>query len=795
MTVLVIVESPGKTKTIAKILGSGHVVQASVGHIRDLPAKSMGVDTSTWAPTYEATNQKSINNLKYHAKSASNVVLATDNDREGEAIAWHIAKVLGLNPEQCDRISFTEITSKAINEAMRNKGRINMRMVAAQEARRVVDRVLGYTISPALSDHLSMYTSLSAGRVQSVALKIVALREIAIREFVITDHYVLACGLQKDGVKFDAVWDFKKHFKGTPIPADINGGRDDYWTNKQELDALASQIKQSPKVKVVDVEEKPSKSKPPPPFITSTFQMACSSKYKIPPAKAMQYAQSLYEKGFITYMRTDTPNLSDDAISDVRAYLSRWCLAKGVDEKDYIPSSPNKWKSKEDAQEAHEAIRPTNLRNMGEEISDALEKKIYLLIFQRTVASQMANAVFDTTRAELQTAATCDGRPMVLTARGKVLKKPGWKAFLAKDDADTEEDNSKEQTEARLPALDLGTVLSCDTVRTDEKKTAPPSRFTSASLVKALESEGIGRPSTYASIMSTIIQRQYVEVIDKKTDKLQVTEKGLAVFNVLDPAFTFMDISYTKTTELQLDDIQAGKLRYRDFLQRFYSGFSKEANRFHEVGDQRSSAPVCPTCETRKLRKVKNKKRPGHTWLCKGYFDKECNGAFPDANGQPDLNYKPPTSTNHACPKCNKGLTRYYNDGSFAFSCKACKVKIPGDESTPDYDAFRKHERELESALSCPECSSGKIVKRSSKRGYFYSCNQFPDCSVTMKPDSKGAADIEGYKSAKAELEKAPTCKKCKKGKMIERKSSRGNFLGCNRYPKCKNRDDVKEPA
>jgi DNA topoisomerase-1 len=793
MSILFIVESPGKIKKISSILGHKYNVQASIGHIRDLPAKQMGINPETWAPTYENTNVKSIQNLKNHAKTATDVIIATDDDREGEAIGWHIAKVLGLDPRVCRRVVYSEITKKAIDLAISNESKIDMRKVAAQEARRFLDRILGYTISPLLSDCLPNFTGLSAGRVQSVALKIVALRELAINDFIVTEHFTLQAMFEKDSKVFKASWDFKKHFGDHGLPSNINSGNDDYWLNRNEMMVMVNNIQSKPDCVVKDIEQKESKSKAPAPFITSTFQMACSTQLKITPKKAMEFAQKLYEDGLITYMRTDNPNLSDDAIADCRNFIEKWCIGRQFEPGQYLPTTPNKWKSKGGAQEAHEAIRPVDISETGRSISDPDKKRVYQMIFKRTIACQMEVASFDVTTAYIETQAVCGGKKVTLTAKGKFMTFAGWKAFIS--DVTEYNDKADEGDDQDLPSLSINEKLRATEAAAIAKKTSPPPRYTEATLIRALEKEGVGRPSTYASIIDTIMRREYVEVLDKKTSKLGATKKGIAVYEAMDKEFDFMDIKYTKNTEEDLDKVAGGQLQFKAFMTEFYRSFSVQAKDFQIIADKRSGAEVCPLCDKHKLKKFKNKKSPGFSWLCKGRFSEDandkCTAIYPDIKGSPNLNAKPPVGTDHKCPKCSKELTRFHRDEKFTFGCRDCKVYIPGDDDKPDYKVYEAKQEARNHASTCPECNTGKLIEHNGLYGAYFSCDFYPKCTVKMQIDDNGKPDIEKFSTKKAELELLPFCKKCKKGKMKKRKSPKGEFLGCTNFPKCKASEEI----
>lgn len=791
MKTLFIVESPGKVKTISKLLGPSYNVQASIGHLRDLPKRNLGVDTNSWKATYENTNEKAIQNLKKNLKLCQKVVLATDDDREGEAIAWHIAKVLNLDVASTDRVTFSEITKSALQKAIAKTHKIDMKKVAAQEARRILDRILGYKVSRPLNLYLAQYGGLSAGRVQSVAVKIVAQRELDILNFVSTEHFKLYGNFAVDGVNFKAEWDYKKHFDNKPPPPTINGGEFEYWTHRSELEKYASDINRSPSCRVIDVEKKSVSRKPPAPFITSSFQMACSNKFKLPPKDSMMIAQKLYEAGYITYMRTDNPNLSEETIEHVNSYIEEWCKEKGFEPYKYKLDKPNTWKAKGDAQEAHEAIRPTSFDKDGEDITDPVQKKVYQLIFKRTVACQMASAVYDNTKALIETSAKSGHKNIALTAKGNVLKFSGWKAFISGDDSDIEENDDEQSSE--LPDIVTGETFDCSKSVIEVKNTKPPSRFTEASLIKALESNGIGRPSTYASIMSTILTRNYIEVVDKKNNKLGATERGIDVFKVLDESFSFMNIDYTKKTEEYLDKIAKGNLGFKTFMVDFYSNFESEAGSFIKSANKNSTAPDCPGCNMRKMVKIKNKKRPGHTWLCDGYMSGECKTAYPDKNGSPDFSYKPPMITEHKCPSCSGALTRYMYESNFSYGCKPCSIRIKGTEHKPDFDAYHELQEQKKTALTCPSCNKGKLLKRSGKNGPFFTCDAYPKCSTAIGCNDKGHPDIDAYNEKKAAREKAPVCKKCKKGRIVPKCG--GKFFGCDRYPSCKFKQQELETA
>lgn len=567
---LIIVESPNKTKKIQSFLGSGYKVAASAGHIRDLPEKEMGVEAPDYRPKYVLTKPDVVKRLKSLAANASRVILATDPDREGEAIAWHLQQALGLkNPV---RVAFHEITEKAIKKALQETGTIDKNLVAAQEARRVLDRLVGYKVSRPLSN--AMGQKASAGRVQSVAMRLVAEKELEIAAFKPTQHYGVAADLMTDGIPWKADWK-------PPLPK----GRE-YMTDK----ALAKRVQETVKnLKVLAVEKKKKSRKAPAAFTTSTLQQAASVALKMNPKRTMDAAQKLFEEGLITYHRTDSPNLSDEAIQDIWTFLRKEGLG------DFAAKSPNQWKSKAGSQEAHEAIRPTHISDTRPSVQDPDAAKLYQLIWQRTVACQMADAHYDVTAIKMASVELVDEVPQTFLATGQVMTYAGWTKLTAKDAAD--EDNlEKDQS---LPILQQGQTLTPTALRLLEKTTQPPPRYTEASLVKKLEAEGIGRPSTYASIMTTIFARKFVEA---QKGKLFATALGMAAHEALKDRFDFYAISFTRAMEEELDKVADGKGQCRALIAKLDGQLEKDLEQLKRA--PRPTAPImeqeilgqCPEC-------------------------------------------------------------------------------------------------------------------------------------------------------------------------------------------------------
>ena len=497
---LVIVESPNKCKKIQAYLGNGWIVKASMGHVRDLPPKEMGVDLESFQPHYVANERgrKVIAGLKKLSQSADQVYLATDPDREGEAIAWHLQQALRLKDPK--RIAFNEITQKAIQAALNRAGQIDMALVHAQEGRRVLDRLVGYSVSPALSNAYGSW--LTAGRVQSVALRIVVERELAIKAFQPTPYVEVFLHFETEGLHWSAQW----------LPGDWLSEGQKHWTDR----AFAERVAGFTEVDVQAIEKTQRSRRPPPPFITASLQQGASVVLKLSPKRCMQEAQHLFEEGLITYHRTDNPNLSDDGIQAVMEWLNSNGYAA------HVVDRPNTWKAKANAQEGHEAIRPTSVQKTPDQVKNDLtpdQARLYEMIWKRTVASQMKAARYHVTQIHLTASEPLDDQPLRFLAKGEQQAYPGW---LLLSQRDVTEEAEQENTQS-LPALDEGQHLTAQAGEVKDKQTQPPARYTEASLIKKLEAEGIGRPSTYASILENILKRGYITVVKRK---LQAQELG-----------------------------------------------------------------------------------------------------------------------------------------------------------------------------------------------------------------------------------------------------------------------------
>lgn len=583
---LLIVESPAKAKTIEKILGSDFEVKSCYGHIRDLEKDDMGIDIKkNYAPRYivPEDKQKVVTELKKLAKKSDEVWLATDEDREGEAISWHLCEVLGLDPKSTKRIVFHEITKPAITKAVQTPRTVDLNLVNAQQARRILDRIVGFELSPVLWRKMSMRGSLSAGRVQSVAVRLIAEREREINAFNSTSSFKIEA--------FFAAQDINN--KNVTFKAE---------GSKQNTAEDAEKFLKSctgANYKVKDIQVKPARKSPAAPFTTSTLQQEASRKMGYGVSKTMLLAQKLYESGYITYMRTDSVNLSDTALQDIQGQITKQYGDKYVQVRKYKNKN-------ETAQEAHEAIRPTYMENITVNDSDA--RKLYELIWKRTMASQMADAELEKTTAKIDISTN----KAELTAQGEVLKFDG---FLKVYMEDRDDEDSEEDAEGVLPPLRVGQQLTFKEMKATERFTRPSPRYTEASLVKKLEELGIGRPSTYAPTISTILKRQYVEKrdkegvkrdfrvlilkqdkISKQTDqentgaeksKLFPTDLGLVVTDFLSQYFSdVMDYGFTASIEQEFDEIAGGKVKWTKMMDDFYKPFKKDIENTLETAER-----------------------------------------------------------------------------------------------------------------------------------------------------------------------------------------------------------------
>ena len=775
---LVIVESPAKAKTINKYLGKDYVVKASIGHIKDLPSKGLGVDVdNNFEPTYELipdskkrNNKKIVAELKKAAKEADAIYLAADPDREGEAICQHLAEeIVPKRPAKpTHRVMFNEITKRAVNAAFEHPRKIDENLVDAQQARRVLDRLVGYKVSPLLCRTIG--GRLSAGRVQSVALRMVVEREREIEQFVKTEYWTIAANL---GAKLPPAFDsrlFKigeQTVKTSGFDQDLK--KNEILINEQaKADEIVAEAQQQSYV-VGDVTTKERKRNPVPPFITSKLQQEASRKLGFAVKKTMMLAQKLYEGvelgpegsvGLITYMRTDSTRVSDAALGEVRDYIDRQYG------NEYLPEKAVHYRSKKDAQDAHEAIRPTEVVRTPDSLAKFLkpeELKLYRLIWQRFVASQMTPAVFDQTTIDINA-----GR-FVFRATGSVQKFDGFlKIYQEGRDEKTEED---EEAETKLPLVEKGETLKLNSITPEQHFTEPPPRYTEATLVKALEEKGIGRPSTYAAIMSTIQEREYVEKIQSR---FHPTALGKTVNDLLiDGGFDDpLNESYTARMEEELDEIEDGKIPWTKALREFYDKFEGDLKQFQRyIKDiKETSVPteeVCLKCNTPGMVQKWGRFGPYLKCLnCDATRDAEPPAAADGANAQADGGGASAEEAEpEVCELCGKpmqlkrgrfgpflGCTGYpecRNIRKIGKSGVAAPAPVPLDEVCP--------------------VDGAQLVKRFGRFGEFISCSNYPKCKY-IKQETVGVSCSR------------PGCK----GEIVVKKSKRGKaFYGCSEYPNC----------
>jgi DNA topoisomerase-1 len=641
---LMIIESPGKIAKLSAILGADWKIAASVGHVRDLPQKEMGVHAPDFRPHYELTERGSgvVAKLKALAKDADAVYLATDPDREGESISWHLQQCLKLpNPL---RVTFNEITASAVRQALVKPRSIDVRRVAAQEARRVLDRLVGYMVSPELSNQAGI--QLSAGRVQSVAVRLVVERERAIRAFKVTQHYGAALFFAGAKTPWRADWVTVPDYVSEDAP---------YFMDR----AFAASVAAVKRVKVLSCDESNARRSPPPPFTTATMQQAASSALGLDPKKAMEVSQKLYEQGHITYHRTDNPNVSDEALPDIFAVAT----ALGLDMAD----APRRFKAKEGAQEGHPAITPTHWE-VDEAGETPEQKALYKLIRLRAIACQLADAVYAVRTVRLQALDGPGDKPVTFEAKGRALVAEGWLKLLAGDQA--EEESDQKEPANPVPQVAVGAALDVERGELLDKKTRPLPRYTQATLIKKLEAEGVGRPATYAAIMDNIMTRGYVR-IDKKF--LVPTETGELINDSLTGHFEFIEVGFTREVEEDLDRIAQGERAYRAVIQRVYEKLQGELSTM-----QVSATPKhpCPDCGKALRRRKGNK---GFFWGCMGYPG--CSVTLPDESGKPGQR-KPQTVSDFACEKCGKPLARRVKQGKGGYDFYGCTGFRDGCKAT-----------------------------------------------------------------------------------------------------------------
>ena len=712
---LVIVESPAKAKTIKKYLGKGFEVLASYGHVRDLVPKEGAVDTEhdfTMKYALIERNEKHVDAIAKALKKAGALYLATDPDREGEAISWHLHEILkdrgALKDKEVHRVVFHEITERAINDAVAHPRPLSTELVNAQQARRALDYLVGFNLSPLLWKKIRR--GLSAGRVQSPALRLIVEREEEIEKFGSEEYWSIAADVEKDTQPFSARL---LEYQGTKV--EQFSFRDEQTTRAAEQVLLKSA---NGKLTVAAVEKKQRKRNPAAPFTTSTLQQEASRKLGFGAQRTMRTAQQLYEGidltgegpvGLISYMRTDSVNLAAEAVTEIREVI-----AKRYGE-DHLPESPRMYKTKaKNAQEAHEAIRPTSAARAPEEIHGRLteeQRKLYELIWKRTIACQMEQAVFDTVTADLDA-----GEHNTFRATGSVLVVPGFMAVYQEG----RDDNGEDEEERLLPPLKPGETITLKGIQCDQHFTEPPPRYSEASLVKALEEYGIGRPSTYATIISTLQQREYVEM-DRK--RFKPTDVGRVVSKFLTQHFTqYVDYDFTAKMEDELDAVSRGEKEWVPVMHEFWDPFKKLVDHKEENVSRKDVTTEkmdekCPKCG--KPLSIRLGRR-GRFIGCTGYPDCDYTRNLDETAEQAS---QPEKVAGRQCPQCSSDLI--IRRGRYG--------KFIGCSSYPKCKYIEPLEKPQDMGVACPECHQGTFLKRKSRYGkIFYSCSRYPDCKYAI---------------------------------------------------------------
>lgn len=714
MSNLVIVESPAKCKTIEKYLGKDFQVLASYGHVRDLIPKNGAVDTEndfTMKYALVERNQRHVQAIVKAMKKSDALYLATDPDREGEAISWHVSELLKekklLKDKPVYRVVFHEITKKAIQQAIKEPRELSMDMVDAQQARRALDYLVGFNLSPLLWKKIRR--GLSAGRVQSPALRLIVERELEIEAFKTREYWSIEAAVSTEEKPFKAKL---THFDGEKLSQFSIQEGDAAGKMKDTLMSVAAG-----QLLVKKLEKKQRKRNPSPPFTTSTLQQEAARKLGFTTNRTMRVAQQLYEgvtigsetTGLITYMRTDSVNLAGEALGEIRDVIKQRYGAENV------PKEARTFKTKsKNAQEAHEAIRPSSARRVPEEIRGSLsteQYKLYLLIWKRAVACQMTQAIIDLVSTDL----TC-GENHVFRATGSTVRKPGFMAVYLEGKDDSKEDDDKEKL---LPAMKEGDLITLHEVIPNQHFTDPPPRFSEASLVKALEEYGIGRPSTYASIISTLQNREYVEL---ETKRFYPTDVGRIVNKFLTEHFTnYVDYDFTARLEDNLDAVSRGEMKWLPLMQKFWGPF-KDLIDDKEVSVQRSDVTQeamdekCPECGKQlSIRLGRNGRFIGCTSYPECGYTRNLND---DATAA-----EPEIVEGRNCPKCESDLV--IKSGRYG--------KFIGCSSYPNCKHMEPLEKPKDTEVVCPECKKGTILERKSRKGkIFYSCSNYPKCKYAL---------------------------------------------------------------
>ncbi len=781
---LLIVESPAKARTIGKFLGRDFFVKASMGHVRDIPTRGRGQNAfgidfeNDYQPTYAPIKgrEKTIKELSDAVEKADAVYLAPDPDREGEAIAWHIKEALHLPEKSTHRVTFNAITKRAVRESIENPRGIDMNLVNAQQGRRVLDRIVGFSLSPFLWKKVTK--GLSAGRVQSVAVRMVVEREREIRAFKPEEFWRITALLSpetNEEARFEAglvEWEGEKFALGATAAG-----------SEASATAIVTALEGADWT-VREITEREQRSSAPPPFITSTLQQAASTQLRFNTSRTMRVAQQLYEGveiegaavGLITYMRTDSFNIAPEALNDARRHIQQHYAPE------YLPEKANVFRSRKGAQEAHEAIRPTSVTYTPERVKAFLspeQQKLYELIWRRFVASQMSPAVYRTTTAKIEAGAglfEAKGRRVVF--EGYTALAPDFRRKRSKDEAKEKETDENgngngKDGDQELPKLAGDERLRCHDLTPSQHFTQPPPRYSEASLVRALEKEGIGRPSTYAPIIQTIQERGYVR---QEKRRFHATQLGMAVTDILVQHFPqILDVSFTAGMEEKLDRVEEGEEDWVRLIDRFYKPFQERLDTAKEEAQPLKGQPApggetCPECGGEMVIRYS---KSGAFLGCAGYPD--CKGTIPlpgEGEGDADEDETPLPP----CPACGAPLTKKRSRFGAFLGCSKypdCKQTVPLDRSGKPANVPTIPEGER----SCPTCGGGMQIT-SGRAGAWIHCPD-PACAVVRTLREDGSTEA-------VDLPSGVTCEKCQ-SPMIVRVSRRGPFLACSAFPKCRN--------
>ncbi len=749
---LVVIEGPGKRATIKKYLGDGYEVFATKGHVRDLPIHGLGVDIkNNFAPKYEILPDKQdvIKSLEGVASKADQILLATDPDREGEAISWHVANVLKLNPQDNIRIEFNEISKNAVQKAIKEPRAIDLRLVDAQQTRRILDRIVGYKLSPILCRKIQ--PKLSAGRVQSVTLKLVVEREREIIHFKPEEWWSINALLSK-------LDENSKSFKATLLN---KGDKKIKITSAQGKDDFLADIN-GQQWRIAGIKKSVTKSHPPAPYITSSMQQDALNKMGMTLKRTTMAAQNLYEgvelvdrgkTALITYIRTDSVRVSPEAQQMAKNYI----LSK-YGEK-YYPATPNIYKSKKSAQDAHEAIRPIYIDITPESVRSSLpddQYKLYKLIYERFLASQMSDATYNSVSVDIAV------KDYTFRATGRTPIFDGFTA-LYQEYVPKDKEKDDETTQAHIPELTEGEIVDLLDLKTEQKFTKPPARYTEASLVKAMEEKGIGRPATYTPTITVLFNRKYVENEGKY---IRPTELGCSVTDLLVQHFPdIMDVGFTAEMESDLDEIADGNKDWHKVLALFYEDFSKE---MAEAGEAIKSHieetdEICDKCGSKMIIRTG---RYGRFMCCSNY--PKCKN-IKNIEGEEDSSA---IETNEVCPNCgSKLVTRTGKYGKF-LSCS----NYPTCTYTKN---IGENSEKKETDIVCEKCGH-KMIERTSKFGKFLACSNYPECKNTLNIGQNG--EVEAKPESK--ISDSDTCPQCG-GILVVKTGKFGKFVACSNYPNC----------